>query len=228
MKIIELLKNLLKALFGGKKEEPKAVEAPKAWTTGKKDGEVKSAQKKLIHLGHEFSGGSDGVLGDHTKAAIEDFKDEHGIEEEGIGEETLAKIEEEHAKLELPEDLEISVGDDDDDFEGKKVTEFQKKLIALGHDMPRFGADGSFGDESLVSTKEFQNDHPEDCGGEDAFEAQGVGAKSYAAVMGANIPKESEKPTIAPPPGMKLPGNPPAGMVVTKDDHPLKKGSGTR
>lgn len=231
MKIIELLLKFLKALFGGRKkaEEPKAVEAPKTWENGKKDEEVKAAQKKLIHLGHEFSGGSDGLLGDHTREALEDFKAEHDITEEGIGEKTLTKLEEEHTKLAFPTDLEMQVGDDDDDFEGKKVTEYQKKLMALGHDLPRFGADGSFGDESLVSTKEFQLDHPDECGDEDAFDAQGVGPKTYAAVMAAKAPAAFKPPpSVPPPPTTGLPGNPPAGMIVTKDDHPLKKGRGTR
>ena len=227
-KLIELLLNLLKSIFGGKTKSPKAVDAPKKWEDGKKDDEVKKAQKKLIQLGHEFSGGSDGELGDHTRTALEEFKEEHGIEEEGIGDETLAKLEEAHLNLALPTDLEMEIGDDDDDFEGQKVTDYQKKLIVLGHDMPRFGADGSFGDESLVSTKEFQNENAEACGDENAFDAQGAGPKTYAAVMAAEVPKPSEKPPIAPPPAIGLPGNPPAGMIVTKDAHPLKKGSGTR
>lgn len=229
-KLFELIANILKAIFGGAKggDPPKSVEAATKWVNGKKDGDVKKAQKKLIQLGHEFSGGSDGQLGDHTRTALEDFKEEHGIEEEGIGEETIAKLDEAHAELALPEDLEIEVGDDDDDFESSKVTDYQKKLIALGHDMPRFGADGSFGDESLVSTKEFQLENEDKVGDEDAFEAQGVGPKTYAAVMAAEPKKESDKKTIAAPPVIGLPGNPPAGMIVTKDDHPLKKGRGTR
>jgi peptidoglycan hydrolase-like protein with peptidoglycan-binding domain len=228
-KLFKLILSWLRALFGGKKNPaPKPVEAPKKWENGKQDEDVKAAQKKLIHLGHEFSGGSDGLLGDHTRTALEDFKADLEIEEEGIGDETLAALEEEHAKIGFPEDLEMSVGDDDDDFEGEKVTEFQEKLMALGHALPRFGADGDFGDESLVATKEFQLDHPDECGDEDAFDAQGVGPKTYAAVLAAEPPKEESKPFIPPPPATGLPGNPPAGMIVTKDDHPLKKGRGTR
>lgn len=228
MKFFESFLTLLKSLFGGRKGGKKAVEAPKPWEDGKRGNDVKDAQKKLIHLGHELSGGTDGLLGEHTRGAVEDFKEEHGIEEEGIGEKTLAKIEAEHAKLNLPTDLVIAVGDDDDDFDGAKVTNYQKKLIALGHEMPRFGADGSFGDESVGATKEFQLEHPRDCGGEDAFESQGVGPKTYAAVLAARPPAEPTKPSTPPPPVTGLPGNPPAGLIVTKDDHTLKKGRGTR
>jgi len=227
-KLIELFLNILKSIFGRGGGSSKAVEAPKTWENGKKDAEVKKTQKKLLQLGHEFSGGSDGELGDHTRTGIEDFKNEHDIEEEGIGEKTLAKLEEEHVKLAIPADLEIEVGDDNDDFDGTKVTDYQKKLIALGHDMPRFGADGSFGDESLVSTKEFQNENADKIADEDAFDAQGVGPKTYATVMAAEIPKPSNKPAVSAPPTRGLTGKPPAGMIVTKDDHPLKKGRGTR
>lgn len=233
MKILELLLSFLKSLFGGKKDSPQAIWAPQTWENGKKDAEVKKTQKKLIQLGHEFSGGSDGNFGDHTRTALEDFKEEYSVEEEGIGDETLAKLEEEYLKLEIPLDLEIEVGEDDDDFDGTKVTDYQKKLITLGHDMPRFGADGSFGDESLVATKEFQFENENQVGGEDAFDAQGVGPKTYAAVLEASAPIFSGEPVVAPPPKTgvstsQLPGNPPKNLVVTKDKHPLKKGRGTR
>jgi peptidoglycan hydrolase-like protein with peptidoglycan-binding domain len=228
--------DLLKALFGGKSSKtPAALDSEKAkWETGKQGAEVKEVQKKLINLGHHFSSGSDGKLGEHTEGAIEDFKEEHGIEEEGIGEETLKAIDEKYQELGISEELILRKGDDDDDFKDDgdpdnddQVSRFQKKLIELGYDLPRFGADGSFGEESLVATKEFQDEHKDKCGDDDAFKDQGVGAKTFAAVMAAEPPPPSAKPTI-PAPTVGLPGNPPEGMIVTKDDHPLKKGSGTR
>ena len=227
--------DILKKIFGlGGSPDTKALPEPaKTWETGKADGEVKDVQKKLINIGHHFSGGSDGKLGGHTEGAIEEFKEDNGIEEEGIGPETLEAIDKAYEELGIDDALILKVGDDDDDFKqdddpdnDTQVSDFQKKLIALGHDMPRFGADGGFGQESLVATKEFQDETKADLGDDDAFKDQGVGAKTYAAVFAAEIP---EKKIIAPPPPAGfLPGKPPEGLVVTKDAHPLKKGRGTR
>lgn len=228
--------DILKKIFGlGGSPETKALPEPaKTWEKGKADGEVKAVQKKLINIGHHFSGGSDGKFGDHTESAIEDFKEENGIAEEGIGPETLEAIDKAYEGLGIDEALILKVGDDDQDFKqdddpdnDTQVTDYQKKLIALGHDMPRFGADGDFGEESLIATKEFQDETKADIGDDDAFKDQGVGAKTYAAVFAAKLPVG--KPLLAPPPSfVTLPGNPPEGLIVTKDAHPLKKGRGTR
>jgi TP901 family phage tail tape measure protein len=42
---------------------------------------------------------------------------------------------------------------------GASVTALQKALIALGYDLPRYGADGDFGSETLGSVKRFQRDN---------------------------------------------------------------------
>jgi len=229
------LLDILKKIFGLGGDSTKTLPEPTPvkWEKGKSDTEVKEVQKKLINIGHEFSGGSDGKLGDYTEAAIEDFKEDNGIEEEGIGPKTLEAIDKAYDDLGIDQGLILKVGDDDDDFKDDddpdndtQVSDFQKKLIALGHDMPRFGADGGFGEESLLATKEFQDETKTELGDEDAFKDQGVGAKTYAAVFAAEI---TEKPFVAPPPPAGfLPGKPPEGLVITKDAHPLKKGRGTR
>lgn len=41
---------------------------------------------------------------------------------------------------------------------GPEVTFLQKKLISLGYELPRFGADGTFGAETVAAVKEFQRD----------------------------------------------------------------------
>jgi peptidoglycan hydrolase-like protein with peptidoglycan-binding domain len=229
MSFLQKFLEAIRALFS-KKKAPAALPTPApdptpapapTWDDGKEDDEVKVVQKQLVNLGHEFDGGADGLLGGHTRGAVEEFKEAHDIQEEGIGPTTLKAIEDEYKALAIPPDLVFEVGD-----KGPKVKEFQQKLIKLDHDLPRFGADGSFGDESLVATKEFQVENPTLVGTEDAFKDQGVGPKTYQAVLDAT-PK-IKPPLPVPPPGPPLPAAPPPGMVVTKDLHPLKKGSGTR
>lgn len=42
---------------------------------------------------------------------------------------------------------------------GEAVKDLQKKLMILGYQLPRYGADGSFGNETLAAVKAFQKDH---------------------------------------------------------------------
>ncbi|GAK05652.1 hypothetical protein JCM19037_4171 [Geomicrobium sp. JCM 19037] len=42
---------------------------------------------------------------------------------------------------------------------GQEVRELQDKLIAVGESLPRFGADGHFGDETLLAVQSFQRKH---------------------------------------------------------------------
>jgi hypothetical protein len=42
---------------------------------------------------------------------------------------------------------------------GPHILELQKKLLLLGYDLPRFGADGWLGDETLIAVSLFRSDH---------------------------------------------------------------------
>ena len=42
---------------------------------------------------------------------------------------------------------------------GEAVKELQNKLLAKGYKLPRYGADGDFGNETLEAVKQFQRDH---------------------------------------------------------------------
>lgn len=191
------------------------------WQDGRKGDDVKQLQKQLTALGFDVEGGADGILGKHTRDAVEDFQEAHDVVEKGIGPDTRAAVAKAYAALQVPPDLVFEIGDT-----GPKVKEFQQKLIELGHDLPRFGADGGFGDETLVAVKEFQNENPTKVGTEDAFAAQGVGPLTYQAVLDAKpTPPVIVPPVVVPP---IVPGAPPPGLIVTKDKHPFKKGSGTR
>lgn len=60
--------------------------------------------------------------------------------------------------------------------EGDDVKELQEKLIALGYDLGKYGADGDFGSATLTAVKAFQKDH--------GLTVDGIfGKKSYAALI---------------------------------------------
>jgi len=42
---------------------------------------------------------------------------------------------------------------------GTDVRDMQRKLMRLGYDLPKYGADGDFGSETLKALKDFQQDH---------------------------------------------------------------------
>ena len=66
---------------------------------------------------------------------------------------------------------------------GERVRELQEKLLALGYQLPRYGADGDYGAETIAAVKEFQKDH--------GLTADGVcGPKTWAALKKAEEPKK--------------------------------------
>ena len=59
-------------------------------------------------------------------------------------------------KIERKDDVKVSVLKKGD--RGGAVRELQEQLIELGYSLPRFGADGHFGDETEAAVKAFQRD----------------------------------------------------------------------
>jgi len=224
--ILDFILRLL-GLRSGPKVLPKRT--PKH-AKGNTNDEIKDVQSKLRRLGYETSGGSDGNLGDYTMASVQDFLDDHDIvdptvaEGEGLTETTIKEINKAIDKASFPNELPHKVGDDNDE-----IKRIQERLIALGHDMPRFGADGSFGDEMLVAVREFQIEHGIEK--EDAFKMQGIGPVTLTAIENATIPEgRPVEPAKPPPTKVKIPAAEfaPPNMVIIKDGHKLKKGRGTR
>ena len=61
---------------------------------------------------------------------------------------------------------------------GSEVATMQSMLISCGYALPRYGADGNFGAETLSAVKQFQQDH--------GLTVDGiVGKKTYAALLDA-------------------------------------------
>lgn len=72
---------------------------------------------------------------------------------------------------------------------GERVRELQEKLLALGYQLPRYGADGDYGAETIKAVKEFQKDH--------GLAADGVcGPKTWAALKKAEAKEKLYTVTI--------------------------------
>ena len=59
--------------------------------------------------------------------------------------------------------------------EGDDVKELQEKLLKLGYSLPKYGADGDFGNETDAAVRQFQKDNK-------LFQDGVVGSKTYAAI----------------------------------------------
>jgi len=72
-------------------------------------------------------------------------------------------------------------------MEGSDVKALQELLLQLGYDLPRYGADGEFGSETLEAVKAFQKD--------EGLEVDGkYGEKSHAALMDAIEAEDEDTP----------------------------------
>jgi peptidoglycan hydrolase-like protein with peptidoglycan-binding domain len=188
---------------------------------------TKALQQKLKRLGYSVSGGTDGLLGDYTMGSVQEFLEDQDLTDDmverdvGVSDRTLKALDQAIKEARLPEDLPLKVGDD-----GDRVVELQQKLIALGFDLPRFGADGELGEETIQAVLAFQ--FANGIKDENAEIDRGVGDDTLEAILEASLPDPVEKPLAFPRlerfPGLPLPSN----LVIVKDDHELKKGSGHR
>lgn len=68
---------------------------------------------------------------------------------------------------------------------GADVVTLQKKLMALGYPLPKYGADGDFGNETYIAVKAFQRAKKLTIDGI-------VGKKTWAALFAADVPKQEE------------------------------------
>lgn len=76
--------------------------------------------------------------------------------------------------------------------EGTDVRDMQRKLMRLGYDLPKYGADGDFGSETLKALKDFQQDHGLDLTGvydaatRDAL-AKALDGRKYVVITGNSV-----------------------------------------
>ena len=76
--------------------------------------------------------------------------------------------------------------------EGADVRDMQRKLMRLGYALPKYGADGDFGSETLKALKDFQQDHGLDLTGvydaatRDAL-AKALDGRKYVLITGNSV-----------------------------------------
>lgn len=118
---------------------------------GDSGSKVKSAQELLQKLGYSLPKyGADGDYGSETISAVKEMQKDLGITIDGLwGSETQ-------------EAAATALGKKNNDWYDKpeeEVKELQNLLIKVGYDLPKYGADGVFGDETLEAVQEFQVDN---------------------------------------------------------------------
>jgi len=77
---------------------------------------------------------------------------------------------------------------------GAQVVQVQLRLEALGYDLPRYGADGILGDETLDAVQDFQREH---CLiQEDADRLGGIAPQTLAAILNPDTPCACAPPEV--------------------------------
>jgi len=110
---------------------------------------VTNAQRNLQNLGYDLKRyGADGKVGDETRNAINAFKRDHGLQQDGKLDLATAKMMESEAKNSLKKGA-----------KGESVIRMQDTLKSLGYKLDRYGSDGKFGTETQKALNEFKKAH---------------------------------------------------------------------
>jgi peptidoglycan hydrolase-like protein with peptidoglycan-binding domain len=83
---------------------------------------------------------------------------------------------------------------------GPEVTKIQAKLMSLGYELPVYGADGDYGDETMTAVENFQRDNKIAMSGVVNTETYNALFSSSAVVRSA-VPENSYT-MVAPPQGL--------------------------
>ena len=110
---------------------------------------VTNAQKNLQNLGYDLKKyGADGKVGDETRSAINAFKRDHGLQQDGKLDLATSKMMEAESKNSLKKGA-----------KGENVTRMQDTLKSLGYKLDKHGSDGNFGNETQQALNEFKKAH---------------------------------------------------------------------
>ena len=110
---------------------------------------VTNAQKNLQNLGYDLKKyGADGKVGDETRSAINAFKRDHGMAQDGKLDLATSKMMEAESKSSLKKGA-----------KGENVTRMQDALKSLGYKLDKYGSDGKFGSETQQALNEFKKAH---------------------------------------------------------------------
>lgn len=118
--------------------------SPGVLRTGDRGERVRDIQEVLVNLGYRLQRfGADGDFGDETEEAVMAFQSDVQIEPDGIW-------------GPVTEDYATGVCQSGD--EGPAVEAVQKILVLAGYELPHFGADGDYGDETMDAVRSLQRD----------------------------------------------------------------------
>lgn len=141
---------------------------------GMEGAEVKALQEALKAAGYDLPKyGADGDFGAETEAAVKAFQFDHKLVVDGIvGPKTQTALEAAQEAVNAPVIARPTVRKGN---RGSAVETLQKLLMVAGYDLPKYGADGDFGSETLAAVKAFQKAR--------GLEVDGiVGPKTWAAL----------------------------------------------
>lgn len=127
---------------------------------GDEGSDVKELQNILLSLGYKLPKyGADGEYGAETISAVKAFQKANGLEVDGIcGPKTWAALESvknatKPAMLEIVSAIQRTLRSG---CTGNDVIALQTALISLWYSLPKYGADGEYGSETVEAVKAFQ------------------------------------------------------------------------
>lgn len=110
---------------------------------------VANAQRSLQNLGYDLKKyGADGKVGDETRSAINAFKRDHGMQQDGKLDLATSKMIKSESKNSLKKGA-----------KGESVSRMQDTLKSLGYSLDKYGSDGKFGAETQKALNEFKKAH---------------------------------------------------------------------
>lgn len=110
---------------------------------------ITNAQRNLQNLGYDLKKyGADGKVGDETRSAINAFKRDHGLQQDGKLDLATSKMMEAESKNSLRKGA-----------KGESVTRMQDTLKSLGYSLDKYGSDGKFGAETQKALNDFKKAH---------------------------------------------------------------------
>ena len=128
-------------------EDPKSPPHSNVLRKGNRGDRVRELQQQLYDLGYDLGRyGVDGIFGNDTEKAVHRFQTDCGIKVDGLaGPQTLSVL---NDSYEL-----IKKGS-----RGPAVRGLQNRLLRAGYELPRYGADGIVGSETIATIKQLQRD----------------------------------------------------------------------
>lgn len=126
--------------------------------SGSEGAQVRTVQRLLLAMGYKLPKyGADGDFGSETLGAVKAFQKAKGLEVDGIvGTDTWSALLKDEGTKKTGGKIMIELDMLKSGSEGAQVKTVQRLLMALGYKLPKYGADGDFGSETISAVKSFQ------------------------------------------------------------------------